>query len=566
MMPLVSGTRRRWLLHAYRVGIFVFILFLIHHQHAWFMAQKQGARKELVSAEQIRPFFPEADHLSDWDPGHGGQNVFNENGDSLGYVVQTSPEADKVIGFSGPTNTLIAFGKDNRVRGILVLSSGDTKEHLAVILEDEGYLAQWNGLGRDEAGQLSGIDAVSGATLTSTAIADSISTRLGGNGHTDLFPNEISVEEVQLFLKEAASLVPIESRPKILQVLDGEGNPIGYASRTSPFADHMIGYQGPTDLLIVMDPEERVFALAIRESYDNEPFVGYVKEDEYFFNNFKGFNLREIAQIDMADAGIDEVTGATKTSINAAEGLILTASELIRERKPVAKEPWIPLTIRDIGTGLVTIAGTIIAFTRLRGNRKLRFVFQAVLIGYLGFVNADMLSQALLVGWAQNGVAWRVAPGLVFLSAAALIAPIFTGRQVYCTHLCPYGAAQDWLARRIPKQVAIRGKMEKVLSALPTVLLVWVVIVAITHLHFSLVAIEPFDAFVVRVAGWITIAIAIAGLVAALFIPRAYCRYGCPTGAMLKFIRISAASERFGRRDWIAAGLALLALGLTFVR
>lgn len=566
-MPPVSKNRyRRWLLHAYRVGIFVFILFLIRHQHAWYVAQKQGERKELVTAEQVRDFFPEAESLSDWDPGHGGQNVFDKGGESLGYVVQTSPEADKVIGFSGPTNTLIALGKDNRVRGILVLSSGDTKEHLAVILKDEGYLAQWNGLGRDEAGQVSGVDAVSGATLTSNAIADSISTRLGGNGHTDRFPEEISIEEVQVFLEDAATLTPLEKRPKMLQVIDGEGTLIGYASRTSPFADHMLGYQGPTDLLIVMDTEERVIALAIRETYDNEPFVGYVKEDEYFFNNFTGFDLKEIAQIDMADAGIDEVTGATKTSITSAESLILAASELTRERTPPAKEPWIPLTIRDVGTMLVTIMGIVIAFTGLKGNRKLRFVFQAVLIGYLGFVNADMLSQALLVGWAQNGVAWRVAPGLVFLSAAALIAPIITGRQVYCTHLCPYGAAQDWLGRRIPKQIAIRGKMEKVLSALPTVLLVWVVVVAIAHLPFSLVALEPFDAFVIRIAGWVTITIAVIGLVAALFVPRAYCRYGCPTGAMLKFIRVSAASERFGRRDWVAAGLALLALGLTFLR
>lgn len=564
-MPPVPRNRRR-LLHAYRVGLFVFLIFLIHRQHEWWVAQKRGAMKQPMTVEEIQPFYPEAARLSDWDPGHGGQNVFDAEDKPLGYVLQTSPESDQVIGFSGPTNTLVAFGRDNRVRGVLILNSEDTREHLAVVLEDEGFVTQWNGLGRDEAGQHRSVHAVSGATLTSTAIADGIAMRLGGSGETARFPDEITLEEVRVFLPEAATFEPVEKRPRLLRVLDEQGTHLGFASRTSPYADHMIGYQGPTDLLIVLDPEERVIALAIRETYDNEPFVGYVKEDEYFFNNFKGFDLREIAEIDMADAGIEEVTGATKTSITSAESLILAASELTREREPPAPEPRLPFTLRDVGTTLVVIAALIIAFTGLRGNRKLRIAFQVVLVVYLGFLNADMLSQALLVGWAQNGVAWRVAPGLVFLSAAALITPIVTGRQVYCTHLCPYGAVQDWIGRKVPKQIAVRGVAERILSAIPAILLAWVVVVAMVHLGLSLVGIEPFDAFVFRIAGWATIAVAVIGLVAALFIPRAYCRYGCPTGAMLKYLRVSAASERFGQRDWVAAGLVLLALGMSFLR
>jgi hypothetical protein len=38
----------------------------------------------------------------------------------------------------------------------------------------------------------------------------------------------------------------------------------------------------------------------------------------------------------------------------------------------------------------------------------------------------------------------------------------------------------------------------------------------------------------------------------------AYCRYGCPTGALLEFIRAHGRSDRFGRRD--VAALLLVAL------
>ena len=562
-----NSRRRRWLLHAYRVGIFVFLLLMIHRQHDWYVAQKRGAMKQLVTAEMVRAFFPGVASLSDWDVAHGGQNVFDAAGDRLGYVIQTSPEADDVVGFSGPTNTLVAFGKNNRIKGAAVLRSDDTREHLEQVVEDEEFFRQWNDLGRNDVGNFPEIDAVSSATLTSMAIADGIALRLGGDASNARFPEEVSVAELQVFLPGAARLSAVEGRPFLRRVEGKEGELLGFASRTSPHADHMIGYQGPTDLLLVLDEEERLGGVAIRKSYDNEEFVNFLVEDEYFFNSFKGFELHEIAQIDLVESGIDVVTGATKSSVTAAEGLIAAALEISRVRQAPTPKRWFErISWRDVGTALVVLSGLAIAFTRLRGKRWLRGVFQVVLVIYLGFINADMVSQALLVGWAQNGVAWRVAPALVFLAAAALAAPIFTGRQVYCTHLCPYGAVQDWLSKASPWRVALRGWLERILAALPVILLLWVVVVALGHLPFSLVGIEPFDAFVFRIAGWLTITVAIVGLVGALFVPRAYCRYGCPTGAMLKFLRIGASSEHFGLRDWLAAGFALIAIGLMLWR
>ncbi len=519
--------------------------------------------KQILKAGEIQAFFPKAERLSEWDPRHGGQNVFDGTEKKLGHVIQTSPEADQIYGFSGPTNTMIAYSAEKKILGISVLRSDDTREHLAAVLKDEAYLAQWNNLDSGEAIALRDIDAVSGATLTSTAIADGISRRLGGREKKSRFPEKITIEEVRPFLKEADSFAPIEKKPFLQKVLNADAALIGYASRTSPHADYMIGYQGPIDVLIIQDLKERVSALAIRSSFENKPFVSYVREDEYFFNTFKGFTLDEIAQIDVVDAQIDGVSGATKTSITVAEGLIESAFEINRIREPVPPKPLINFKLRDVGTILVVLFAMLIAFTRLRGKRWLRIAFQILLVIYLGFINADMVSQALLIGWSKTGIAWQVAPGLVFLTAATLLSPIFSGRQVYCTHICPYGAAQDLLARRIPFQISVRGKWEKMLSCIPVVLLVWCLVIAMGHLRFSLVALEPFDAFVFQIAGWVSISIAVIGLIASLFINRAYCRYGCPTGAMLKFLRFGGtSSEHLGRRDFIAAALALLSIAL----
>ena len=47
-------------------------------------------------------------------------------------------------------------------------------------------------------------------------------------------------------------------------------------------------------------------------------------------------------------------------------------------------------------------------------------------------------------------------------------------------------------------------------------------------------------------------------LIASLFVPMAYCHYGCPTGALLNFVRLHGRLDHFGRRD--VAALCLVAL------
>jgi hypothetical protein len=87
--------------------------------------------------------------------------------------------------------------------------------------------------------------------------------------------------------------------------------------------------------------------------------------------------------------------------------------------------------------------------------------------------------------------------------------------------------------------------------------------VTILILPFDLAGIEPFDAYIVRTAGFASLAIAVTSLVASLFVPMAYCHYGCPTGALLNFVRAHGRIDRFGRREIAAAILVIGALVLS---
>jgi polyferredoxin len=148
--------------------------------------------------------------------------------------------------------------------------------------------------------------------------------------------------------------------------------------------------------------------------------------------------------------------------------------------------------------------------------------------------------------------------------AAALIVPWGTGRPLYCQHLCPHGHAQEWLARIAPKRwrISLPRNFAAGLRWLPFLTLAMILLMVMLVLPHDLAAFEPFDAYAIRMAGWATIAIAVAGLAAACFVPMAYCHYGCPTGALLNFIRGRGAADRFGRREIAALCLVLLAFAL----
>ena len=91
-------------------------------------------------------------------------------------------------------------------------------------------------------------------------------------------------------------------------------------------------------------------------------------------------------------------------------------------------------------------------------------------------------------------------------------------------------------------------------------LLVFVIFLAFAGFAHVAAFLEPFDAYVWEVAGGVTIAIALVGLVASAFIPMAYCRFGCPTGALLKLFEFSSHDKGWNKRDYLS--LALLGVAL----
>jgi hypothetical protein len=376
-------------------------------------------------------------------------------------------------------------------------------------------------------------------------------------------------EELRPFFPDVVKLDPDPSERAGHHVLGPGGKPLGYALRTSPVADAIKGYAGPTDTLVVLDADMKVVGVAVRSSWDTKEHVRDVVANEYFMATWNGKTWQDVAGLDPRAAGIEGVSGASLTSLAIANAI----QHRFKHSLDAASTKLPPPRLAPHDYGLLATLTVALAFTfshRLRSHTHARRAFQIALIGYLGLWNGQILAQSLAAGWASTGVAWRTAPALALLMAAALLIPWSSRRQIYCSHLCPHGAAQEFVGRLRKRKLHLPKGLEAGLRWLPPLLIAFVLTVVFWNLPFDLAAIEPFDAYSVwraglttlQLAGIATIAIALAGLVAAAFVPMAYCKYGCPTGLVLSFVRSHGRADAFSRRDLAAAAMLLFAVGL----
>jgi hypothetical protein len=366
----------------------------------------------------------------------------------------------------------------------------------------------------------------------------------------------VPLAEVAVHLPEAAVLRPDSSSRGGFWVENRAGTMIGYAARTMPRSRDIIGYAGTSDLLVVLDESWRVLGVTLRSSEDTPRYVAEVARDLNFLRTWTGMTAVKASQLRLGESGFDAVAGATPTSRAVARSVARTLSDV--SQQPRAATP-IEFRWRDAVLVVTVLAALGLAFGRQSGRRRLRLAFQVALLGYFVFVSGDLLALKLSLGWARSGIPWEGAPGLVALLAAALLVPWAARRPLYCVHLCPYGTLQEWVAgpRRVRWQPGPR--LESLLRLLPLALLTLALGGMLAGVGIDATSLEPFDAFNVtrQAVSQASLVLAVVGLVAAFFVPKAYCKYGCPTGAVLEFVRTRRDEHRLTRRDASATALVL---------
>ena len=555
---------RMWAGHGTRLAVVAAIAWLVHAEHVAFLERRQAVSLELVPIATIQKHCPEAARVGgDSAAVVGGRELLDAGGQRVGTILRTSPAGDEVIGFSGPTDLLVVCDQDLRVAGVEILASGDTRDHVTAIERDRSFLDSFRGrsLADLAAAPRGAADAVAGSTLTCHAIREALARRLGGSAAGSRFAEPPALADLRRVFSEAARIEVDAGDAAVIRAYDDTGIPLGWALRTSPAADRVIGYQGPTDAAVCFDTSGRVAGVIVATSYDNEPYVGYVRDDRAFRTLWRGMTIAEVAGLDPENTGVEGVSGATMTSQAVAAGVVRAA----RDHQATAaagadSAAWFARIEPPQWGALAVIAiGVFTAFTRLKGTWFGRLAWPVVVLAYLGFGAGALVSQAQLWGWAAAGVP-RGAVVLTALAAAALVLPATTRRNVYCSHLCAHGAAQRLLLQVARPRHSLPEWLRPLAAVVPWALLAVAILATVCRWPLALVDLEPFDAYLPAVAGIAAIVIFAIGLIVSAFVPMAYCRHACPTGALLEHLRLTGRSDRFSWRDGLMLGCLMVAL------
>ncbi len=557
---------RNGLVHAFRIAILAGILVVIFAIHAKNENQRKAQPfRSMITSRVTAIFGPDAS-LGTIDS-QGTLEVTNASGERIGSVLQTSPESDTFLGFSGPTNLLVAFDSRDRIMRVEILSSRDTRDHVSLIEKNDHFFQDWIGLTQSQAASRESAKPVAGATLTSLAIVQGLQKRLGAEKVASKFPEPLTLEDARLFFSLAENVLQDPQVESLWRVRGKDGHELGQILRTSPTSDDVVGYQGPSDVRLAIEPNGKIIGFAIGKSFDNEPYVGYVKKDRSFASILKKYSLDELRKLDLEDGELEGVSGATMTSMAAVRGLIKAADSYktssMRQEQQISR--WKQSLIRAAGTILIIGLALFLGFTQLRGNRGFRIGFQCLVIVYLGLIQGELISIAMFTGWAQYGVPWHNAMGLFLLSLAAIVVPIFAKTNIYCSHICPHGAVQQILPRSWKHRKPLPVWFHRLLAAIRPLLVIWILVVLYAQLPFSLVDIEPFDAYSWRAAAWPSIVIAIAGLLFSFYVPMGYCRHGCVTGGLLQYLRRHSQSHKLQFTDYFSAAALLIGICVLFV-
>lgn len=317
---------------------------------------------------------------------------------------------------------------------------------------------------------------------------------------------------------------------------------------TKPLAKDVQGYGGPVPLKIHIK-DGRVAAVEAEPNAESPDFFNRAKE---LLNHWQGKTIDEAMKED-----VDAVSGATFSSraiiANMQRGLAYaqkrgqwseegSVGALGTSAPPIVGSEDGSVGALETGASpivalVVVLLGAVVPL--FYNNRRLHLVQLAVNVVVLGLWTGTFVSYTLFLRIFSGGVSLSAigafaAPLLMLI--VALIYPLAGRSGHYCANICPFGSAQELAGKLSRRKLRITPRVLKLLSVLRNLL--WGVLMALllTGTCTAWIDYELFTAFLYSSASvWVTVLAALF-LVLSVWVPRPYCRFVCPTGALIKSV------------------------------
>lgn len=312
-----------------------------------------------------------------------------------------------------------------------------------------------------------------------------------------------------------------------------------FVVNTRVLAKDVQGYGGPVPLKIHIDKDGRLTAIEAEPNAESPSFFDHAKE---LFSRWQGKTIDEAMAED-----VDAVSGATFSSKaiirNVQCGLAYAKQHGLADGGKGAQEKSAERTVATgwtLGSIVALIAvllGTVVPL--FTNNRRLHLVQLVVNVVVLGLWTGTFVSYTLFLrlfagGVSLSAIGTLAAPLLMLI--VALFYPLAGKSGHYCAHVCPFGSAQELAGKLSRRKLRITPRVLRVLTALRNLL--WGVLMALllTGTCTAWIDYELFTAFIYSSASVWVIVLAVLFLVLSVWVPRPYCRFVCPTGALMKSV------------------------------
>jgi len=231
-----------------------------------------------------------------------------------------------------------------------------------------------------------------------------------------------------------------------------------------------------------------------------------------------------------AEAAATEVTPAPVVAPEPSQPveIVQVPTEEMFEPEPVGP-PW-----SRVGMMVFVLALACLAFFTKKAEA--RWVSLAATMVILGWIDGGFLSISHVTGlvWVGFSAIGRDLP-LLIMATFTVVTVVLWGR-IFCGYLCPFGALQDFIERLVPRRFKreLSPGAHRAASKVKYLVLATVLGAAILGVQVSLYQyVEPFATVFFLSTNVLLWTIALGFLAASAVIPRFYCRYVCPLGALL---------------------------------
>lgn len=312
-----------------------------------------------------------------------------------------------------------------------------------------------------------------------------------------------------------------------------------FVVNTRVLAKDVQGYGGPVPLKIHIGKDGKLTAIEAEPNAESPSFFDRAKE---LFSSWQGKTIDEAMAED-----VDAVSGATFSSKaiirNVQRGLAYAKQHGLADGGKGAQEESAERTVATgwtLGSIVALIAVLLGAVVPLfTNNRRLHLVQLVVNVVVLGLWTGTFVSYTLFLrlfagGVSLSAIGTLAAPLLMLI--VALLYPLAGRSGHYCAHVCPFGSAQELAGKLSRRKLRITPRVLSVLTALRNML--WGVLMALllTGTCTAWIDYELFTAFIYSSASVWVIVLAMLFLVLSVWVPRPYCRFVCPTGALMKSV------------------------------